>query len=211
MLEREEVMTMYAIEMLKNEHRIIEKVIDALEEYTGKIGRGEIVDAGDLGRFVKFLREFADACHHGKEEKILFDAMVKAGFREDAGPIGVMLSEHDEGRRLVGVLDGLARAWCTWDDGERKLVAATGREYASLLRNHIRKEDGILYPMAESHLDPETIRRVGAAFIEFEERETGEGEHERLHTLAEELIGRHEPCEHYHASHGCGHGQGLRI
>ena len=51
--------------------------------------------------FIGFLKEFADKCHHGKEEGLLFPAMVAAGIPDKGGPIGVMLAEHTQGRQFI--------------------------------------------------------------------------------------------------------------
>lgn len=64
---------------LNDEHRLIERVISALLSYASRIDHG--ADPADLGRFVgSLISGFADARHHGKEEDILFEAMIAAGF-----------------------------------------------------------------------------------------------------------------------------------
>src|SRR3546814_14752985 len=55
----------------------------------------------DVTQFLGFLREFADTCHHGKEEGLLFRAMIEAGLSADGGPISVMLSENEQVRAVV--------------------------------------------------------------------------------------------------------------
>src|SRR3546814_15085307 len=49
----------------------------------------------------------SDVCSsdlHGKEEGLLFPAMIEAGLSADGGPISVMLSEHEQGRALVAAM-----------------------------------------------------------------------------------------------------------
>ena len=69
---------MDAIELLMQEHQLILRAIDALDGFAGKV-QGGLEDRQELAAFVRFIREFADARHHGKEEDILFTAMVAAG------------------------------------------------------------------------------------------------------------------------------------
>src|ERR1035437_4392271 len=95
---------MRPIALLSKEHRLIERVLDALTDYADQVERGADVSADDLARFVTWIRGYADASHHGKEEDVLFVRMVAAGMPGDDGPIGLMLEQHEEGRRLVGVL-----------------------------------------------------------------------------------------------------------
>ncbi len=181
------------IEQLMAEHRVIEDVLDALESYVARLDDG--ADPADLARFVTFLRAFADGCHHGKEEDILFVTLVQQGFPRDSGPVAMMLWEHEEGRRHVGALLDLAERRGRsqpWTAEDRLALASHSRAYAALLRAHILKEDQILYPMARRHLASETIADMARRFGEFEARPDPEnGGHEGLHALAEDLIARH--------------------
>ena len=185
---------MEAIETLMSEHRIIERAIDALTAYADETRRRTSDDKQELGRFVEFIRQFADGCHHGKEEDILFKAMVEAGFPSQGGPIAVMLHEHDVGRAFVKRLADLAAQVAPWNARDREALAEAAHGYANLLRQHIQKEDAILYPMAEQHLPPQLMERVDQACERYEQEKTGSGEHERLHRLAEELVARHVPA-----------------
>lgn len=145
---------MEAVEVLMNEHRLIERVIDALVAFAAETSRKSGDEKAELGQFVTFIRELADEVHHGKEEEVLFAAMVEAGFPRGTGPVGVMLSEHAEGRRLVSVLRGLATQAAPWSPAERQLLVEAANGYGALLRNHIHKEDAILYPMPSSGSTP---------------------------------------------------------
>lgn len=187
---------MDAIETLMNEHRVIERVLDALVAFANDVRRRGATEKEELARFVTFVRGFADACHHGKEEDVLFAAMVEHGFPRDAGPIGVMLREHDHGRGLVAILKARAEQEAAWTDGDRQEIADVANGFSEMLHAHIHKEDAILYPMAEQHLPHEVLERVGQDCERFEAERTGSGEHERLHALAEELVARHAHAVH---------------
>jgi hemerythrin-like domain-containing protein len=180
--------------MLMNEHRLIERALDAMQGWIATLGPDhESDDKAELARFVSFIRGFADAYHHGKEEDILFAAMVAHGFPREAGPIAVMLHEHDLGRSLVGVLDGLAQQAAAWTDKDHGTLASTVREFSTLLRQHIQKEDQILYPMANARL-PEPIKEdIDRRCQAFEEQRVSNGEHPRLRALGDALIEAHAP------------------
>ena len=192
--ERKQAMD--AIETLMNEHRLIERVLDALVAFANDVRRRGATEKEELGRFVTFVRSFADACHHGKEEGVLFEAMVEHGFPRNGGPIAVMLREHDQGRGLVAVLKERAEQGGPWSDADRQEIADVASGFSDMLHAHIHKEDAILYPMAEQHLPPEVMSRVTADCERFEAEQTGSGEHERLHALADELVARHASAVH---------------
>jgi hemerythrin-like domain-containing protein len=183
-----------ATDILMNEHRVIERALDAMGAWMTTLGAGsESDDKAELARFVSFIQGFADAYHHGKEEDILFVAMGEHGFPRNAGPIAVMLQEHDLGRSLVGVLDGLARQSATWTKEDRDTLERTVHEFSDLLRQHIRKEDQILYPMAEARLPALVQEEMFRRFQAFEEQQTRSGEQQRLRALGDALIEAHTP------------------
>lgn len=186
---------MDAIETLMNEHRLIERAIDALVGFADEVRRRETTEKEELSRFVTFIREFADRRHHGKEEDILFAAMVEHGFPRQAGPIAVMLHEHDQGRALVGALAEKSAQDAPWSPEDRQDIADFAHGYADLLRAHIHKEDAILYPMAEQRLPADALERVSERCEDYEAARPS-GELERYQALADELTRRHAAATH---------------
>src|SRR3546814_17471193 len=96
-------MVSQATDVLKHEHDAILMAIKILDQISDEARQGNATST-DVTHFLGFLREFADTCHHGKEEGLLFPAMIEAGLSADGGPISVMLSDHDKGRALVAAL-----------------------------------------------------------------------------------------------------------
>ncbi len=177
---------MHPIEVLMNEHRAIEAVIDTLVAFSDRLERGDVLPDADLPGLASWIRDYADTLHHGKEEDILFEAMANAGMPTDGGPLAVMLQHHEEGRRLVGVLSEAREAWT---DGERKRVARAAKDYADLLRAHIRIEDEVLYPMARARVPGSAWDSMTRDFEVFENSHAEEKA--RLNALAKDLAARH--------------------
>jgi hemerythrin-like domain-containing protein len=180
---------MDAIDLLMDEHQLILRALDALEGFAAELAGGA-EDRAELARFVRFIREFADARHHGKEEDILFEAMVAGGFPREAGPIAVMLMDHEAGRAHVAAMAERAGQPTRWSAEDRAAAVAAARGYAELLRSHIRKEDQILYPMARQRLHEEALARVDRECAAFEARQVASGG-DALKGLAAELAERH--------------------
>jgi hemerythrin-like domain-containing protein len=168
--------------VLMEEHRVIERVLDAVERMLD----ARTVDAAFLDRALDFFRNFADGCHHAKEETALFPALERAGIPRLGGPVGVMLDEHVEGRRLLGIVaENLALAEADIRAADR--VRGAARAYVDLLRQHIQKEDNVLFAIADQALDPTVQREVLDAFDALESREGEEDKHERCLNLAHDL------------------------
>jgi hemerythrin-like domain-containing protein len=178
-----------ATDLLMKEHRIIERALDAMDRWLTTLApEADQANKDELARYVSFIRGFADAYHHGKEEDILFAVMVQHGFPRQVGPIAVMLQEHDMGRSLVNVLDELTRQSTPWRDDDRIKLEQAVRELSALLRQHIRKEDLILYPMADARLPASAQEEMLRRFQDFETQQTQSGEKARLQELTDALI-----------------------
>lgn len=175
---------MRATELLMEEHRAIERMLNVLGAIANRLSTGKEVAPGDPERALDFLSGFADKCHHAKEEGHLFPALVAAGLPQEGGPIGVMLAEHEQGRAYIAAM----REALT--NGDHPAFAEAAQGYATLLRQHILKEDHVLYPMADARLAAQEDTLV-AAYETLEREITGAGGHEAYHRLLEEMLARY--------------------
>lgn len=173
-------------ETLRHEHQIILKVLDVAERLAERARQGA-VDRAAIEQVLDFVRNFADRCHHAKEEKLLFVRMQHRGMPADTGPLACMLDEHEQGRSLIGRAAQSVAAAAAGDAAARRVVADALAGYAALLREHIWKEDNVLYPMGERLLTEQDQQELADAFARVEEEEMGAGTHERYHALAHDL------------------------
>jgi hemerythrin-like domain-containing protein len=177
-----------AIEQMMNEHRLIVRVLGALDTLSQQLACGQPARREDLARFATFFREFADRCHHGKEEDRLFVKMNEHGFPREYGPVGVMLSEHDTGRAHVRALAALGEGSGPLSAEEARTARRNAEAFVPLLLQHIQKEDNVLYPMAMQALPPGELSNLDEICEQFDHEVMKPGEIEALKNLAEELI-----------------------
>lgn len=170
-----------AMEILMEDHKAILSALDLLEKMLAK-RTSEAEEIVEFQGFIGFLKEFADKCHHGKEEGMLFPAMIAAGVPDRGGPVGVMMAEHIQGR---GYISSMSEAL----EGEydRPKLENAARDYIALLRAHIAKEDTILFPMADRVIQDQELEKLRAGFEEHEEKVLGHGRHEELHHMLHEM------------------------
>ncbi|MBS1240638.1 MAG: hypothetical protein H6R40_65 [Gemmatimonadetes bacterium] len=178
---------MRAIEILMEEHRIIGRVLDALEAAAGGMEAGRPVRPGFFLEAADFIAGFADGCHHHKEEGVLFPAIAASGLPASGGPVPVMLAEHEQGRALTRALREAARRLELGDPQAGRQVVASARAYVALLHDHIAKEDEVLFPMADGLLTEQGQQQVLQGFARVEEEETAAGAHARFLALAGRL------------------------
>lgn len=178
---------MKATQVLSEEHRVIEQVLDVLEAGADRLDRGGDVRPEFFLLATDFIRGFADGCHHQKEENVLFLRITEQGIPVQGSPVGVMLAEHELGRQYTRAMRSAAQDMQAGDPDASNRAIESARSYVALLRQHIIKEDHILFPMADEVIPVELYDSVWEDFERVEHEETGEGVHEKYLAMAKEL------------------------
>ena len=150
--------------ILRDQHQNILKIADILEEVLSIEPEPGAFDYDAIGACVSFIRLYADALHHGKEEDLLFPEMEKMGMSRQAGPIAVMLQDHERGRALAKAMADALEPARTGDSDARARLVNAGHGYIDLIRAHIGKEDNVLFNMADEMIDPSACQSLCAAY-----------------------------------------------
>jgi hemerythrin-like domain-containing protein len=181
---------MRATDILRSEHETILDVLAALESITRPAALAGGFDVRSAREALDFLRGFGDRCHHGKEEQLFFPALAERGLPREVGPLAVMTSEHDEGRAL------LARMVEAIEDANQSKPGAPARfgsaatAYVALMRDHIDKENGVLFPMGDGMMSETQQAALLGAFEHFEHADMPADAHARFLDSATELCER---------------------
>lgn len=171
-------------DLLKQDHEITERVFAAMEQQFASAAGPSLAQ---VGRLIQYLNEYADQCHNQKEEQHLFPRLERVGMPRHAGPLGVMLQEHERAREILARLVPLGSAFAAGDRGKLPELRAAFGEYAALCKDHFWKESDILYPMALRLLSDDDGAEITAG-IEQVEAALGEGTRARYYRIAQEII-----------------------
>jgi hypothetical protein len=171
-------------ELLMQDHEITERMLAAVEK---AFDAPEGPPPGLIGQLRRYAGEYVDACHNQKEERFLFPALARRGLRPDAGPVSVMLAEHEHGRGILARLLPLCDAYAAGDRSVLAALKAAFGEWDVLVKEHFWKESDILFAMGERVLDAADAAAIVKG-IEEVEAAIGPGTRERYHALAEEMI-----------------------
>jgi len=159
--------------VMVEEHKLILRMIALLEKNVELAEAGRFNDWNFFLDGVDFIRNYADRFHHAKEEDVLFTALVANGMPEQNSPVAAMLMAHDQGRAFVRGMEAAAKKALAGEPAPVAELAENARGYIALLRDHIDKEDHILYPLAERVL-PEALRpAMVEAYAEAEAKTPG--------------------------------------
>jgi len=151
---------MTATTALRSEHNHILAMIACLRAACAAAEKSGGFDAETFKSGVDFIRNYADAWHHAKEEDLLFPALEEEGMPREGGPIAVMLHEHVLGRTYVRQMAEHLDAAASGNEEARQHVLRFALAYANLLTQHIQKENNILFNMADQILMPEVQARL---------------------------------------------------
>jgi hemerythrin-like domain-containing protein len=170
---------MKSTKLLMADHDIILNAIHVLDTMRTDIDHRKDVDFDDIRSLLTFLREFADGCHHVKEEAMLFPALIQAGLPLQDGPLAVLSHEHESGRALTAAMEEAL------DRNNKEDFVMYAVRYATLLREHIEKENSVLFDMADRTLTYEEDQNLADAFAQFETT------HERPHDVIARLASKY--------------------
>lgn len=179
---------MEPIELLKEEHKNIKKVLIVMRKLCIKVFNTGEVDYKAFADAIEFVRNYADEHHHGKEEDILFD-MISKRLDDDLekDPVEAMFSEHDLGRYFINNLETALSEVKAGNENDRVDVIANAVAYVDLLEGHIYKEDNMIYNYGQEELSSEALAELEDRAIEIEETAQQKGIQEKYINLISKL------------------------
>ena len=177
---------MEATRILRDEHEGILAMLAVVEAAALRLRDGKPIPIDLMFNAAEFFRNFADKCHHGKEEDRLFPKMVQYGIPDIGGPIGVMKAEHVQGRALTRAMRVASEDYAKGNANVVPGLVENTLEYVELLRAHIAKENNVLFPIADQIIPGAEQRELARVYDEFEANVMGAGVHERYHAMIAE-------------------------
>jgi hemerythrin-like domain-containing protein len=184
---------MNSIKLMMDEHQYILRMLEVVRKACYGVLKGENICYEDFDQMIDFIRNYADAHHHGKEEKLLFNEMVT-----HLGPLGNklvthgMLVEHDFGRLYIQELSEALKRVKEGDEMSKLDVIANAISYTHLLKRHIEKEDTVVYTFAERQLSADIIDKINHETIEFEEAAQNKGTQKHYQDLVGSMEAKYQ-------------------
>jgi len=169
---------------LMREHRLIERMVNLLNEEIKQMDKTNKVNTEFLMVAIDFIRTYADRTHHGKEEDILFRELAKKRLsQEHQKTMKELIEEHVMARKIT---TSLANARNNYVKGEKesiKDILASLKELVNFYPAHIEKEDKhFFYPSLE-YLSSQEQNDMLQEFWEFDRRLI----HEKYENLVKEI------------------------
>jgi hemerythrin-like domain-containing protein len=162
------------LNIIRDEHRSIAAILHGMEFLVQKIrARKKKVDPRVFHAMLYYLDTFSERIHHPKEDRFLFKAMRERSAEADTH-IADLEEEHARGE---DALRRLAQCLIRYEEGGEREFPAFEREVENFVRNyrdHIRKEEDVVFPLAERLLSAQDWQAIDHAFEENRDPLAGE-------------------------------------
>lgn len=124
------------------EHRLIERMIKVMNHALLRAEEQRKIDPRFIETATDFIRAYADRCHHGKEEDILFRELRKKKIApEHQTVMEELIEEHKRGRQVTGRLVEANSRYMKGDEGALPEIFECIRTLIGFYPKHIEKED----------------------------------------------------------------------
>jgi len=179
---------MKATENLMEEHESIKLMLNVMEKIAENIGNNKGLWVPHFEKILKFIKGFADQCHHGKEENILFPALYKKEMSREDGPLGIVLHEHHHGREIIQHLSKVFEEYKNNNYKAANEIMQDVFAYVQLLRTHIEMENTVLFILADKLLNNEEQNVLYEELKKYEKNDIGISKQNEYHNILDELI-----------------------
>jgi hemerythrin-like domain-containing protein len=135
---------MKSTDLLRDDHKHMVAALDVLTQMVARAGTNQSVNDSDVQRILKFFEYFGDRHHQGKEESVLFPALLQDRTQKNYERLCSLVFEHNRQRSLI---EGLGESLLSKNTKDFSYYAT---RLSSILREHIREEEEVVFPLVES-------------------------------------------------------------
>ena len=159
------------IEPLIAEHRLTDRMIAVMRWRVADMESIGTADIGFIDAAVEFMRTYADRCHHGKEEDVLFRELARKPLSaEHRRVLDELVAEHVFARTTTGRLVEARNLYAGGEASALDDIAACLHMFVEFYPKHIAKEEHGFFGPVMSYFTDAELGRMLAAENEFDRR-----------------------------------------
>jgi hemerythrin-like domain-containing protein len=177
------------IELLREEHRTIEALLDVLNDEISVFDRQERPDYEVIQAIISYFQDYPDCCHHPKEDMIF--EKLKARDPVAAKGVGDLEIEHRrEDERLQRVAH-IIRNILLDRDIRREAFDDVMHDFIDHQREHMMMEERVLFPAAVDALAPEDWAQIDSHWSEKKDSLFNVAIEEKCESLRDQVLQWH--------------------
>ncbi len=174
------------IETLREEHRNLARLLDALDHQIGVFAEAVRPDYDVICGIADYFLDYPDRCHHPKENAVL-EVLKDRHAGKTTGLVDLMREHrvlHDDAVRFRDVVNALLN---DTDIARSTIVGAAGR-FIDDQRHHMRMEEDVFFPVAERILSPDEWSEIEFRITDARDPLFGDADEDRFARLRERLL-----------------------
>ena len=172
---------------LKSEHDTMSIILAALKKTVSDIYENNYFDLFRVSQIIEFIRTYNDKCHHEKEEKILFPAILESGIPNSADTIHFLINEHEIARECIVDIETNLRDYLAGNTYALENLSSSINKYIFLEEKHIKTENNVLLPMADIVLNTKKQESISLEFRYIQDQKVGHNKHLEYYILLSKL------------------------
>jgi len=176
----------YVVEVLRQEHRNIERLLRVLEQELSVFDRGNRPDYEALLGIIDYFKDYPDSCHHPKED-IIFEKL-KSRDPVAAANVGDLENEHQEGASRLRRVAQAVESVLSDQDLLRQTVDEVIRDFIHHERQHMEMEERIFFPAALKALRPQDWADIALKLTDRDDPLCQPGIEEKFNTLRRKIL-----------------------
>jgi len=124
------------------EHRLIDRMLALMRKEIERLEKENTSNLDFIDTAVDFIRKYADRCHHGKEEDILFRELKKKDMEiEHKRTMEELIEEHKWARETTAKLVAAKMEFIKDSHRDKKSIVDYMKQLVEFYPKHIEKED----------------------------------------------------------------------
>ena len=174
-------------ENLIKEHEEINELLDIMSKIAMKIKSKDVFYPNDVEEIIDYLIIIIDKSHHGKEDEVFYPELISSGIPNEKAPLSIINYEHTLAKRYLKDISSCVVNCKIGNDFSGELLADSLTNYVVVIKNHIQREEEIVFPIANEVLSSEKQNEISQRFEAIEQNNISLSFFDRFNKLLKKL------------------------
>jgi len=174
-------------ENLIKEHEEINELLDIMSKIALKIKSKDVFYPTDVEEIIDYLIIIIDKSHHGKEDEVFYPELISSGIPKETAPLSIINYEHTLAHRYLKDISSCVVNCKIGNDFSGELLADSLTNYVVVIKNHIQREEEIIFPIANEVLSSEKQNEISQRFEDIEQKNISLSFFDRFNKLLKKL------------------------
>jgi len=174
-------------ENLIKEHKEINELLEIMSKIAAKIKSKDVFYPTDVEEIIDYLIIIIDKSHQGKEDEVFYPELMSTGISKETEPLSIINYEHVLAKRYLKEISSCVVNCKIGNDFSGDLLADSLTNYVIVIQNHIKREEEIVFPIANEVFSEEKQHEILQRFEVIDQQNITHSFLERFNKLLNKL------------------------